>query len=182
MIDPKQVTNFHRSTAELEEFLLFAILVAGKKSEQMAPKLEAFLKDGTGTPLEHIRRLGPKLEEQLRLIRMGQYGRIAQSFRSLAESELDLSTCAVEDLEAIPGIGPKTARFFLLHTRKDVDVAALDTHILKFLRSLGHPAPKKTPRGAKYRRLEKIFIDVAKSRNTTVAQLDLEVWTSYAIA
>jgi hypothetical protein len=32
MIDPLNVTNFERSQAELEEFLLFGLFVAGKNS------------------------------------------------------------------------------------------------------------------------------------------------------
>ena len=183
MINPVQVTDFNRSKAELEEFLLFAILVAGKKSEQMAPKLAAFLEPAAHlSPLEYITHLGEKLEDQLRAIRIGQYDRISRCFRVLAERNLDLCNCTFEELESIPGIGPKTARFFMLHTRKDTVVAALDTHILKFLRSLGYSAPKQTPTGAKYRDLEAAFIDVARSRNKTVAQLDIEVWTSYAAA
>lgn len=33
MIVPEQITNFNRSQAELEEFALFSILVAGKSAK-----------------------------------------------------------------------------------------------------------------------------------------------------
>ena len=39
MITPTTITNYNRTEAELEEFLMFAILVAGKGAEQQALKL-----------------------------------------------------------------------------------------------------------------------------------------------
>ena len=43
MIDPRKVTKFDRTLEELEEFMLFAIVVAGKNAFQQARKLEQFL-------------------------------------------------------------------------------------------------------------------------------------------
>jgi hypothetical protein len=43
MITPTTITNYNRTEEELEEFLLFSILVAGKGAEQQAKKLDAFL-------------------------------------------------------------------------------------------------------------------------------------------
>jgi hypothetical protein len=38
MIDPNKVTNPARTPAELEEFLLFCLVVAGKNADQQAAK------------------------------------------------------------------------------------------------------------------------------------------------
>ena len=43
MINPYQITNYDRSSSELEEFLLFCIVVAGKTAYIQAQKLEDFL-------------------------------------------------------------------------------------------------------------------------------------------
>ena len=43
MINPATVTNYNRTHVQLEEFILFAINVAGKKSAVEAPKLDKFL-------------------------------------------------------------------------------------------------------------------------------------------
>ena len=43
MIDPNNVTNPARTAAELEEFLLFCVVVAGKNADQQSLKLERFL-------------------------------------------------------------------------------------------------------------------------------------------
>ena len=43
MINPAEVTNYNRTQSELQEFLLFCINVAGKKSSIEAPKLEVFI-------------------------------------------------------------------------------------------------------------------------------------------
>lgn len=190
MIDPKNITNFNRTDAELEEFMLFAIVVAGKKSAQQVRKLSSFLalvrfnpKFMGMTPLDYVRYLdaGGVLESELELVKMGQYTRIGQAFRSLAASGLDLRACSVADLEALPGIGPKTARFFVLHTRENARVAALDTHVLKWLRSLGHSTPKQTPPKAKaYAKLESVFLDEADRRGIHPAHLDLSVWSASA--
>jgi thermostable 8-oxoguanine DNA glycosylase len=191
MIDPTKVTNFERSQVELEEFLLFAIVVAGKSAFQQAKKLEDFLANkGDMTPFEYIRWLdgnNPEyIDRMLRQVKMGQYNRISMAFRAVAyffATEDDflndgspLKTVPVRLLESVKGIGMKTARFFIMHSRPDMHVACLDTHVLQWLGERGHEVPKTTPQGHKYLALEKIFLDYANKLDTYPAVLDLEIW------
>ena len=60
MIDLGEVTKFDRTTAELEEFALFSILVAGKTAKTMVAALDRFLNNTrvegrSYTPFEQIR-------------------------------------------------------------------------------------------------------------------------------
>ena len=62
MINPAQVTNYNRTQYELEEFILFCINVAGKKSAIEAPKLELFIERAKNitketTPFNSIKKL-----------------------------------------------------------------------------------------------------------------------------
>jgi hypothetical protein len=62
MINPAEVTNYNRSHNELEEFILFCINVAGKKSSIEAPKLEVFIERAKNitketSPFNCIRKL-----------------------------------------------------------------------------------------------------------------------------
>jgi len=116
------------------------------------------------------------LSALIRQAGLGCYNQRARSFVALAKSGLDLKTCTIEDLEKIPGIGPKTSRFFVLHTRRDVEVASLDTHILKYMRDRGYDVPKTTPTGKKYLKIEKEFLQLAKKSGKTMAQFDLDIW------
>jgi thermostable 8-oxoguanine DNA glycosylase len=183
MVDPKNITNYDRSDIELEEFLLFSVLVANKPAHVTAKKLDDFLASIplNRSPLEKIKHLtiNNKLASHLKHHKTGQYHRIEKCLKSLLRSELDLKTCSAQDLENIPGIGPKTARFFILHSRRDQHLAALDTHILKFLKELGYNVPKSTPSGNKYRELEKAFLIEAKKLDRDPASLDLEIWRYY---
>jgi thermostable 8-oxoguanine DNA glycosylase len=86
----------------------------------------------------------------------------------------------VQELESVKGIGPKTARFFLLHSRPNQEIAVLDTHILHWMRDNGIKAPKTTPSGEKYLKFEKMFIDIAKKNDISIADLDLRIWTAYS--
>ena len=58
MITPTSITNYNRTEEELEEFLMFAILVAGKGAEMQAKKLDEFLKrsmwEQIGKPFAHL--------------------------------------------------------------------------------------------------------------------------------
>jgi hypothetical protein len=117
----------------------------------------------------------------LRAARTGNYRKLSRALPELARSGLDLRRCSVADLEALYGVGPKTARYFILHTRPDARVAALDTHVLKYLSTLGHEVPKSTPSsGRRYAELEKAFLAEADSLGLSPAHLDLLVWTSYS--
>lgn len=198
MVNPHEFTNFNRSEAELQEALMFAVLVAGKRADQQAVKLEAMI-SGFRAHIQDPMELTPlgglwaKLDrEQLLHIvyanKIGQYSRIIGAFDRLSEmlpptnsssSLLDLRACTASDLESVPGIGPKTSRFFILHTRPDANVACLDVHILSYLRDLGHTAPKSTPIGKEYVRLENIFLSHAKDVGKDPATLDLEIWKRY---
>jgi thermostable 8-oxoguanine DNA glycosylase len=84
-------------------------------------------------------------------------------------------------LEAITGVGPKTARFFILHTRPNQTMAVLDTHILKYLRDKGHTTQKVTPpAGKKYDELEQIVIAEAKASGMSQPDFDLHIWKTYS--
>ena len=179
MIDPHDCTNFHRTREELQEFFLFCVFVAGKRADMMAQKLDQFL-DGCTEPFVFIEKLlkSDSLEKRLRECRTGQYRKLT---KCLPEAiKLDLKSCSVCDLEKIHGIGPKTARYFVLHTRKNAEIAVLDTHILRFMREeLGLETPKSTPTGKRYLQLERAFLDFARKKNEPVAVLDLQIWRKY---
>jgi thermostable 8-oxoguanine DNA glycosylase len=184
MIQPHAITNFSRTEHELQEFLLFCVCVAGKSSEQQARKLEIFLAGHCGIggmlPFEMIRMYGyTGVYCNLELTKMGQYKRITKAFIAIAEANLDLKTCTVEDLEKIPGVGLKTSRFFLTHSRPDQSYAILDTHILTHMRNdLAIPTPKTTPTNPKkYYDLESKLLEVVRASGKSYADYDLEVWS-----
>jgi thermostable 8-oxoguanine DNA glycosylase len=95
----------------------------------------------------------------------------------LAEADFELSTCSIEELESIWGIGPKTARFFVLFSRDNVDdIAVLDVHILRWLREQGYDVPKQTPSSTKrYREIELLFLEQVPD-DKSLAQFDYELW------
>jgi len=187
MINPTEITNYNRTEAELEEFLLFAILVAGKTAKTQAKKLDQFLsfikKHNFGeTPFECIQQcIGYQLVNSMMLFKLGQYKRIGHAFKEILKFKGKLKTVTVQDLESVKGIGPKTARFFILHSRPNAQIACLDVHILKWLDDLNYPnIPLATPSKNRYGIIEKYFLTEAKKRGVTPADLDLRIWKSYS--
>jgi thermostable 8-oxoguanine DNA glycosylase len=184
MIDPTDVTKYDRTEEELQEFWLFCIIVAGKTAVVQARLLEAFFQANNlsdQTPFRMLAKLDLNggLLQAIMDSRLGQYNRLEKAFR--ASIPLDLKTVTTSDLEAIPGVGAKTARYFLLHSRPNQRIAALDTHMMKHLRSLGLTTMKTTPpAGPKYQELEEAFIDLADKANMSVADYDLMLWNLYA--
>jgi thermostable 8-oxoguanine DNA glycosylase len=187
MIDPTQVGFYNADTNKLEEYLLFCIVVAGKTAKTQSEALEKFLMtwqlaDGL-SPFEKIEWMINRnyLLNTLKYSKLGQYTKLEKSFSDLVNSGIDLRTCTAEDLQKIHGIGFKTARFFLVYTRKDCQYAILDTHLLKFMRDvLKVDAPLSTPSKKKYLELEKIFLDYVKSTGKTVQEVDLDIWKQYS--
>ena len=181
MIDPFNITQFNRTKAELEEFLVFGVCVAGKTASTIARQVHNFLQLETGkTPFAKIRKMIKKgtLRFNMESARLGQYGLLERSLREMVK--IDMTTATVDQLEQVPKCGPKTARFVMMHSVPGLEVAALDRHILAYLRSKGIEAPKTNPpAGPKYRRLEQEFIKIARELGKAPCDLDLEVWKSY---
>lgn len=183
LIDPHKITDYNRDTKQKQAFLLFCIIAAGKNSKVQSEKLARFLYPAQVadiTPFELINQLNSveMLLHSLTFNKIGQYNRIVRSFTEVVD--LDLDTCTVADLEAIKGIGPKTARFFLLHTREDEDYAVLDTHILRWMREeLFVETPKNTPSGKRYLELEEVYLQYCLTHRKNPADLDLEIWSKY---
>lgn len=164
--------------------------MAGKQGRATEKRVEEFFAECSGafTPFAFIHNLIGRrmLKRRLRQVRMGQYTKITRSLTEMVnavyEGTLNLWTCGIEDLEAIHGIGPKTSRYFLLRARSDPPrVAALDVHILHWLRDLGYDVPKHTPQSTKqYRRIEAIFLTEADQRCMNPGELDRQVWHKYS--
>jgi thermostable 8-oxoguanine DNA glycosylase len=164
---------------ELEWRLVYAIVVAGK-SARFTNRVVALLRDLV-LDRAPIRTLVAR-PEYLRIARSGRYGLMNRALSVLDERRPDLRTCSSTDLEVVPGIGPKTARFFVAWTRPDARVAVLDRHVLRWMRELGYDAPVATPAGRKYLELEAFFIAEADLRGKTPRELDLEIWGATATA
>ena len=188
MINPAEVTNYNRTQSELQEFLLFCINVAGKKSSIEAPKLEVFIqraKDITkeSTPFNCIKKLIKlgRLQEIMHWAKLSPYKQRYNSYVDAVKLG-DLQTVTLNRLLQVPGIGLKTARFFLSHSREDFDEPMLDTHILQFLRDNGYKnAPKSTPSNlGVYNYYANIFKMFARVSGKSVTDLDLEIWKQYS--
>lgn len=180
MINPKDITNFERTEEQLQEFLLFCVIVAGKNSHIQSIKLHSFLSLGhLDFPFETIRTMISfgSLRNSLEKVKMGQYSRIEPVFVALVNLNKSLKEITLEDLESIKGIGPKTSRFFLLHSRPNQNIAVLDTHILKALKERGIPhVPKSTPSGKRYAYLERSFLMLCAENGKKPSEFDLELW------
>jgi thermostable 8-oxoguanine DNA glycosylase len=162
-------------------------MVAGKKANQTAKKLHLFLSKMPtfgfeGTPFEFIQYLEKcnLLLSVLMSCKIGQYNRIQKAFEGILQFKGKLNSVKVFELESVKGIGPKTARFFILHSRPNTNLAVLDTHILHWLRDHGVNAPTSTPSAKKYLKLEKRFLWYASVYGITPAELDLQIWTTYS--
>lgn len=199
MIDPTNITNYNLSESELQEHILFWVLAAGKNGVVSAQCLDTLLTklryeasyelEAQGysisdaqfiNPFDLIKPIDqPSLATWMMQCGIGCHSIKSKTFRDLASSGLDLKTCTTDDLEAIYGIGPKTARCFIIHSRPNQKLAGLDRHILSFLRDKGYNVPKSTPTGSKYKTIEQYFIKEAEKAGKNIAELDLEVWNHY---
>lgn len=195
MVNPYNITNFNRSNAELEEFLLFCIVVAGKTAYIQAQKLDEFLNSVNNrlmmpehiNPFQTIKSADQHgiLMEEIQKAKLGQYKKIFNAFKYLIENKIDLKKSMPSQLEQIPGVGMKTSRFFLLHSNEELGqmMCILDTHILKFIRAnIDDRAPKSTPMNPKaYFYWENLFLNYCHQNNINdIAKFDLEIWKNYA--
>ena len=185
MINPKAIINYNRTPDELLEFACFCVVVAGKNSHQQAAKLAELFNHPLMTLHSQLSLMTATKENMiahLKRVRMGQYERISHAFKKLYELSMTkgLDKCSLEDLASIKGIGPKTARFFLMFSRPAQRYAILDTHLLKFCREvLGlQGIPKATPAKSKYEELERAYIAYLDGLGVKdFAAFDLAKWS-----
>ena len=168
------------------------MVVAGKNADQQALKLERFL--GGRRPFAFIRasdRDGT-LESRLRESRLGKYSLLGRSFRELSRSGADLGACPWEELTRFPGIGIKSAKFFVLHSRPNEMHGVLDTHVLGWMRDHWEPdgprpaaVPRHSPQDHRnYRFWETVYFGMVTARHhrrangaaVDWARFDLDLW------
>tara|TARA_Y100000401_G_scaffold115688_1_gene119861 strand:+ start:4135 stop:4779 length:645 start_codon:yes stop_codon:yes gene_type:complete len=207
-IDPHNITNYYRTHVELELFLVFCIFVANKPSDITAKKVNGmfaprtdnkfnleFLKESSPiirdedihSPFHfiHVMRKRKLLTKWLSFWKIGQYRRFTKTLEQIDDmfnsSHMSLKTVGLNQLMTIMGIGMKSARFFLLHSRPNIKVAVLDTHVLKWLRNqYGNSVPLTTPTRQKtYRLIEALFLAECYHWEFTAAEMDTKIWKYY---
>ena len=173
---------------EKEYFLIFSVIVAGRNAKMAVEKTWRLLEFtwGEETPFDLIKHYidHNTLTQKLKSLKIGQYTRIEKALRDIIN--LNIETCTLDDLLACHGVGNKTARFFLLNTRKNAEYAVLDTHVLKWLNNLlgnWRSVPKSTPTSeSRYALWEYEAIQAMKQEypERTLAQADFEIWKTFA--
>lgn len=176
--------NTQRSETELRQLLAFSIAVAGKHAKGTANAVDRLLElgDKCYNCVDPFGIIGAyytqfHLKDTATLLQnlgFGCYTSRAKYFvdmfyrlttSGMTYTHLNLSTCTVDDLELCQGIGPKTARFFLLYTRENQRLAALDTHIWKVVRDNFPDAPAKIPSTKKqYKFWEAKFLSLLNTK------------------
>jgi thermostable 8-oxoguanine DNA glycosylase len=186
MIYTDSIIDYNRTDAQLEELILFLVLVANKPANRTAYLLEEFLKDNLHRPFDHIRDLirKNKLRGKLEKFKTGQYTRIEKAFKQLVNTHTGdtLRNVTRDELIKIHGIGLKSASCFICWCQNGVRYSMLDTHILKFMNEeLGVETPKGTPAKKKYMELEQVFLAYADKLKRNPTELDLEIWSTRRI-
>lgn len=187
MIDPAKITNFQLTTASLQAHLIFWVLAAGKSGARAAQITNTLIKEYVPTNYNLFTCLrNYSLDDIVNMCYRygtGCHNNKGRSIYEVVNKNLDLKACTYNDLESIFGIGRKTSRCFIMHSRKNAQCAGLDTHILKFLRVMGiEDVPKTTPSSKKqYERLEQEFLILAKKYKKEPVVLDLMIWNEYSI-
>lgn len=175
MIDPKRLIKSTDSISRKQEFLLYCILAVGKHSDTASSKLDALLegKDEWITPFEYL--LSQDIRGLVLDAKTGQYQRVSEAI--IQALEVDVETVTLGELLSIHGIGPKTARFFLVHAQGK-EYAVLDTHILKWMRQFFPDVPKATPPAKHYSKWEKLCLMFMKAEypQLTTLMADLAIW------
>lgn len=188
MIDAANITDYNLFDNELEARMIFWVLAAGKNGTRAAEITNKMTSNwerlaGITKPFKVIK--SQSLEETVEMCKnygTGCHNSKGRSLHELVNAGLNLRTCSPEDLEKIYGIGMKTSRCFILHSRENAQAAGLDTHILKHLRELGYDAPINTPASKKiYLTLEKIVLKLAEQTGMSPACYDLKVWNQYKV-
>ncbi len=184
----KQLPTHCSDKYEKQYFLIFSVIVAGRNAKMAVEKTWRLLEFtwGEETPFDLIKHYidNKTLVQKLKSLKIGQYTRIEKALKDIIN--LNVETCTLDDLLACHGVGNKTARFFLLNTRKNAEYAVLDTHVLKWLNSLfGNwmNVPKSTPTsGSRYALWEYKAIQAMKKEypERTLAQADFEIWKTFA--
>ena len=203
LANPLTVTYFRRDDFDLELFALFAVCVSNKNADQQSVKLAQFLclEPTAESPLDAVLLMMKKgtLRENLVACKLGQYDkRLVPAFKTL--TEINLRTVAWQDLmytaatkkkaaTGVQGIGQKTAKFFVLHSRESQRICALDAMILLYAAEQGYPeCPLVTPGDATlYSKIENFVLDCfdaqAEAEELTqeerYAVLDLRTWKYY---
>jgi thermostable 8-oxoguanine DNA glycosylase len=180
-----------KSKQSAQWWFIFSVIVAGKNAEFATKATNALLGTSALSPFDSIASAieSACLSGALRIARTGNYGKLVKAFVYITDAirtgvwSDDPRTWGLDDLMSIPGVGPKTARWFLLLVEPTAEVAALDTHVLKFLRDCdlgGLVVPKSTPAwGPTYRDLEGAFVYRAKKLGMSCRDLDFFVWATY---
>ena len=167
---------------EKEGRLIYSLIVAGKSAiftDNVMKKLcNLGLRNNKNSPFETLKEWveNKVLEKNLRLAKTGNYRKLTRGLTELTQANLNLNTCSVDELEKIHGIGPKSSRFFIMWIRETEKYAALDVHVLRWLKNKGHEVPKSTPNGKKYREIEEIFLKEAEKLNLSPRELDKIIW------
>ena len=188
MIDATNITNYNLTDAELETTLMFWVLAAGKNGTRAAKitnEIRTFWDSFSKDISTFMCLMQYDIDETVELLKQYKTGchiNKGKTLSQLCRADLNLKTCSSEDLEKIYGIGMKTARCFIIHSRENAMYAGLDTHMLKYLNSLGHKVPKSTPNNKNlYLTLEKLVLKIAAEQGKTPSEFDLEVWNKYKI-
>jgi thermostable 8-oxoguanine DNA glycosylase len=130
------------------------------------------------SPFAALRRVLRRMSLRVLLAayRVGWRKRKAGAITELIRRKPELSTWTVEEAEAVPGIGPKTARLPILHSRPGQRLGCLDRHVLRWLAERGYNVPSATPSSrSRYSQIEQWFLAEADKLGKAPAALDLEI-------
>jgi thermostable 8-oxoguanine DNA glycosylase len=183
MAQGTNLEDFHKDKSPMWK-LMYSAVVAGK-SAQFATRVMNELDSRRGNiPISDFVEIYD-IEVLCRDLKTGNYNKMSKCWKGIIDwfndhPGIDWKSVTPEDLETIHGIGPKTSRFFLMWVDPDIECAALDTHILKWLNAKGHDVPRSTPSKKKYVAIEKIFLKEAAERDLKPVELDWQIWDAYA--